>query len=167
MTARYRFGSFGTLTAACCLIAALDPVACWWKYEDAAWKNHFVPVAATDLQSPHPEAKSYVDPDAALLSVLLAFRPSPLETGNARNQLRLFSKFFEMDTLKEWVVVTPAAHHKETSIFFKHQIPAELPGVPGSLFRILQDGQCVPEFNADSPLYRCSFPTLCMQSSSL
>ncbi len=146
---------YSALFAACYLFPAFGPAACWWKYDDAAWQSHFVPIAATDLSSPHPEAKSYVDPDTHLLSVLLAFRPSPLETGNARNQLRLFSRFFEIKTLKEWVVVTPAAHFEETTAFLKHQIPAELPEVSGSLFRILRDGQCVPEFDADSPQFRC------------
>ncbi len=143
-----------TLVAGLCLAQLILPVACWWKYEDAAWQSHFVPVASTHLQSPKPEAKHFVDPDADLLSVLLAFRPSALETGNARNQLRLFSRFFEMDTLKEWIVVTPAAHLEETRSFFQKQIPAELTNLPASLFHVLTDGDCVPEFDPKSSHFR-------------
>ncbi|KAK9824874.1 hypothetical protein WJX74_002306 [Apatococcus lobatus] len=146
--------SSGILLAAVSLIRLAVPAACFWRYQDAAWQSHFVPIASHQLQSPRPETQTLVDPDSSLLSVLLAFRPSPLETGNALNQLRLFSRFFQMQTLKEWIVVTPAIHLKETSSFFKEAIPAELPQLSGDMFRILWDGECVPEFDPDSPLYR-------------
>lgn len=146
--------SYGTFLAAVCWLRLFEPAACFWQYKDAAWQDHFVPVVSHQLQSPRPETQTLVNPDGSLLSILLAFRPSPLETGNARNQLRLFSRFFEMQTLKEWVVVTPAIHLKETSTFFKDDIPAELPQLSSDMFRILWDGECVPEFDPSSPLYR-------------
>lgn len=146
--------SCGIILAAVCWLQLSEPAACFWQFKDAAWQDHFVPVVSHQLQSPRPETQSFVNPDSNLLSVLLAFRPSPLETGNARNQLRLFAKFFQMKTLKEWVVVTPAIHLKETSSFFKEEIPAELPQLSSDMFRILWDGECVQEFDPESPLYR-------------
>ena len=146
--------SFCVLLAAVSFIRLAVPAAGFWQYPDAAWQTHFVPVASHQLASPKPEEQAFVDPDSDLLSVLLAFRPSALETGNARNQLRLFSRFFEVQTLKEWVVVTPAMHLKETTSIFKNDLPAEIPQLSRDLFRILWDGECVPEFNPASPLYR-------------
>ena len=142
------------LLAAVLFIRLAVPAAGFWQYPDAAWQSHFVPVTSQSIHSPRPEEQAFVDPDSNLLSVLLAFRPSALETGNARNQLRLFSRFFDLQTLKEWVVVTPAIHLKETTSIFKNHLPAELPQLSGDLFRILWDGECVPEFDPGSPLYR-------------
>ena len=43
---------------------------------------------------------------------------------------------------------------KELEVFFHHQLPEQVPGVAAGKFRIVTDGECIPEANPDFQWYR-------------
>ncbi len=113
----------------------------------------FLPVDQKDeVSDPHPAPQQLVDPDRALLTVLLPIMPSQLELGYARNQIRTFNRLFNLHSIHEILVVTPPEHLEEISHFYHHTIPAEMTGIDPSLFRVVHDGQCVPEMDPASPM---------------
>lgn len=48
-----------------------------------------------------------VDPDKDLLTILLPILPSKSELGYVLNQMRTFSRFADMDSILEYLIITP------------------------------------------------------------
>lgn len=116
--------------------------------------------------SAQPAQQQLVDPNGALLTILLPIMPSQLELGYARNQLRTFSRFFDLRTVHEILVVTPPEHLAEVSHFYQHTMPTELASIDPHLFRVIHDGQCVPELDPASERYQLLKPSLSPEKPS-
>ncbi|KAK9865561.1 hypothetical protein WJX84_005635 [Apatococcus fuscideae] len=136
-------------------LSVLPTGHCWLYKPAAAWQEWFLPVEGDeDGTAARPAPQQLVDPEGALLTILLPIMPTQLELGYALNQLRTFSRLFNLQSIHEVLVVTPPEHVEEISRFYHHTVPTELPSIHPGLFRVVHDGQCVPEMDPGSTRYQ-------------
>ncbi|KAK9832312.1 hypothetical protein WJX74_005951 [Apatococcus lobatus] len=95
-----------------------------------------------------------VDPNKDLLTILLPILPSKSELGYVLNQMRTFSRFADMGSILEYLIITPHRYRRELETFFREQLPEQVPGIAAGKFRIVTDGDCIPEANPDFQWYR-------------
>lgn len=121
--------------AVCLLILAArttlsDAADTWmqpaWKYPPAPPQEWFRPTMPEEHVYLDAFTQQLVDPDKDLLTILLPILPSKSELGYVLNQMRTFSRFADMDSILEYLIITPqkyrcaAAAQIEIAHFWKH-----------------------------------------------
>lgn len=91
-----------------------------------------------------------VDPQGGLLSVVVPVYPMPSELGALRNQLRTFARFFDTSSVAEYIIASPAADVTNTIAYLQNVI-SESANLSTVQFRVVSDGDCVPEMEAGMP----------------
>ncbi|KAK9862989.1 hypothetical protein WJX84_006890 [Apatococcus fuscideae] len=95
-----------------------------------------------------------VNPSKDLLTILMPILPSTAELGYVLNQMRTFSRFADMGSIREYLIITPQKHLLGMETFFHEQLPQLVPDIAATTFRIVTDGDCIPEANPEFQYYR-------------
>ena len=125
-----------------------------WLYSPAAEQPWFLPTVAHKDVYLQPVQQRQVQPSSGLLTILLPVGPDQQTLELLRNQLRTFGQHVNLSTIAEFLVVTPAEHKAEVTAFFRKEMLRELPDSRRDLFRIVDDGECIPEANPTFEWYR-------------
>lgn len=85
-----------------------------------------------------------VNPADGLLTVLVPVYPSDLELGNLRNQLRTAATYFDINTVKEYILSTPWDKVPTLQKFVDEEWAIDFPRYHGAA-RVISDGDCAPQ----------------------
>lgn len=125
-----------------------------WQYNTAIQQPWFQPTIADEHVHLQPIEQRYIQPASGLLTVLMPIDPTQQTLALLRTQLSTFIFFLNLSTITEILIVTPAEHKAELSAFFQKEMLRQLPGQRQDLFRIVDDGECIPEANPEFEWYR-------------
>ena len=127
-----------------------------WQYRPAQQEPWFNPTVPDDDIRLEPVQQIAAQPASDLLTILMPLEPSPQALGLLRNQLRTFAHFFDLASIAEILVVTPIEHKTEMQAFFQMEMQQQqqLLHQRHDLFRVLDDGQCIPEADPAFKWYR-------------
>lgn len=106
--------------------------------------THALP-AGSKLSDPlfvHKQWK--VDPKFGLLTILVPVFPTDFELGNLRNQLRTAAQYFDIDTVKEYILTAPWDNVDKLQDFVDKEWAVEFPKYHTAA-RVVSDGQCAPQ----------------------
>lgn len=106
--------------------------------------THALP-AGTKASTPlfvHKQWK--VSSKSGLLTVLVPVFPTEFELGNLRNQLRTAAKYFDIDTVKEYILTAPWEKVSTLQEFVDKEWAAEFPKYHTAA-RVVSDGECAPQ----------------------
>lgn len=87
-----------------------------------------------------------VNPKYGLLTVLVPVFPTDFELGNLRNQLRTAAQYFDIDTVKEYILTAPWEKVSTLQSFVDKEWAVEFPKYHTAA-RVVSDGQCAPQLN--------------------
>ena len=119
---------------------SLLQLTCATRYPD----THALPAGST-VSSPlfvHRQWK--VNPDSGLLTVLVPVFPTEFELGNLRNQLRTAAKYFDINTVKEYILTAPWEKVSTLQEFVDKEWATEFPKYHTAA-RVVSDGECAAQ----------------------
>ncbi|KAA6419478.1 MAG: hypothetical protein FRX49_10576 [Trebouxia sp. A1-2] len=87
-----------------------------------------------------------VNPKNGLLTVLVPVFPTDFELGNLRNQLRTAAQYFDINTVKEYILTAPWEKVSTLQSFVDKEWAVEFPKYHTAA-RVVSDGQCAPQLN--------------------
>ncbi|KAK9832198.1 hypothetical protein WJX74_002597 [Apatococcus lobatus] len=128
--------------------------ACAWLYSPAAEQTWFLPTVAHRDVYLKPFQTQQIQAASGLLTVVLPIEPDQQTLELLRIQLRTFVQHLNLSTIAEFLIVTPAEHKAELEAFFKEETLRELPTLRQDLYRVVDDGSCIPEANPNFEWYR-------------
>lgn len=85
-----------------------------------------------------------VNPSDGLLTILVPVYPSDLELGNLRNQLRTAARYFDINTVKEYILSAPWDKVARLQQFVDEEWAIDFPRYHGAA-RVISDGDCAPQ----------------------
>ena len=119
---------------------SLTQLALAARYPD----THALPAGST-VSSPlfvHKQWK--VSPKSGLLTVLVPVFPTDFELGNLRNQLRTAARYFDIKTVKEYILTAPWEKVSTLQAFVDKEWAADFPKYHTAA-RVVSDGECAPQ----------------------
>lgn len=106
--------------------------------------THALPAGST-VSSPLFVQKQWkVSPKSGLLTVLVPVFPTDVELGNLRNQLRTAAKYFDINTVKEYILTAPWEKVTTLQEFVDKEWAADFPKYHTAA-RVVSDGDCAPQ----------------------
>ena len=106
--------------------------------------THALPAGST-VSSPlfvHKQWK--VSSKSGLLTILVPVFPTDFELGNLRNQLRTAAKYFDINTVKEYILTAPWEKVSALQEFLDKEWAADFPKYHTAA-RVVSDGECAPQ----------------------
>ena len=85
-----------------------------------------------------------VNPSDGLLTVVVPVYPSDLELGNLRNQLRTAAQYFDINTVKEYILSAPWDKVARLQEFVDQEWAIDFPKYHGAA-RVISDGDCASQ----------------------
>ena len=125
-----------------------------WKYAAAPHQDWFKATMPEEHVYLTAFTQQRVNPSKDLLTILMPILPSTAELGYVLNQMRTFSRFADMGSIREYLIITPQKHLLGMETFFHEQLPQLVPDIAATTFRIVTDGDCIPEANPEFQYYR-------------
>ena len=87
-----------------------------------------------------------VNPKNGLLTILVPVFPTDFELGNLRNQLRTAAQYFDINTVKEYILTAPWEKASTLQSFVDKEWGVEFPKYHTAA-RVVSDGQCATQLN--------------------
>ena len=85
-----------------------------------------------------------VNSKSGLLTILVPVFPTDFELGNLRNQLRAAAKYFDINTVKEYILTAPWEKVSTLQDFVDKEWAADFPKYHTAA-RVVSDGECAPQ----------------------
>lgn len=85
-----------------------------------------------------------VDPKFGLLTILIPVFPTEFELGNLRNQLRTAAHYFDINTVKEYILTAPWDKVSDLQNFIDKEWAVDFPKYHTAA-RVVSDGQCASQ----------------------
>lgn len=131
------------------LLVAVITICIWQtRYQQAAAAKypdtHTLP-ANSKVSDPLFVHKQWrVSPSDGLLTILVPVYPSDLELGNLRNQLRTAAQYFDINTVKEYILTAPWDKVARLQEFVDGEWAIDFPKYHGAA-RVISDGDCASQ----------------------
>ena len=108
--------------------------------------THALPAGSKVSDSLFVHRQWKVNPKNGLLTILVPVFPTDFELGNLRNQLRTAAQYFDINTVKEYILTAPWEKVSTLQAFVDKEWAVEFPKYHTAA-RVVSDGQCAPQLN--------------------